>query len=85
MLDVEGVVLCPGKQGGVGLAGLVVGLGAISESLLYITQDFLVLILNFAVTLEGNLEGADHSLDAMGVGVDGLKNFLLRWIHLVKY
>jgi hypothetical protein len=77
VLDVERVVLGPGKEGGVGLARSVFSVSAISEGFLHITQGFLVLIRDLAVTLERNLEGADHSLDAMGVRVDGLKNFIL--------
>lgn len=83
MLNVERVVLGPGKQGGVGLACFVVCLGGISESFLHITQCFLVLIGYLAVTLERNLEGTDHGLNAMRVGLDGLKNFILCRIHLV--
>ena len=83
VLGIEGVVLGPGEEGRVGLAGLVLGLCAIGEGLLHVAEGLLVPIGYLAVTLERNLEGTNHSLDAVGVGVDGLKNVILRWIYLV--
>ena len=83
MLGVEGVVLGPGEEGRVGLAGLVVGLRAVSEGLLHVAEGLLVPVGYLAVTLERNLEGAHHSLDAVGVRVDGLKDVILRGIYLV--
>ena len=65
MLDEKWVVLGPGEQSRVGLAGFVLRVGAVSEGFLHFTQGFLVLIRDLAVTLERNLEGADHSLDAV--------------------
>jgi hypothetical protein len=57
--------------------------GAVSEGLLHFTQGFLVLVRDLAVTLERNLEGAHHSLDAVGVRVDGLQDLFLGRIYLV--
>lgn len=84
VLDVKGEVLGPGEECGVGLAGSVVGVGAVSECLLDVPEHLLVLVPEVVVALEGDLEGADHGLDAVRVRVDGVEDVVLRGVHLVQ-
>lgn len=55
VLDVEGEVLGPCEQCGVGLARFVVGLGAVGKCLLHFTQDFFVFVKDISVCFKGDL------------------------------
>ena len=65
MLEVEGEVLGPGKEGRIRLAELVVGKGLIGEGLLNVLERFSRSFDNIIIDLEARSHCVDHLLSKM--------------------
>ena len=65
MLEVEGEVLGPGKEGGIRLAELVVGKGLIGEGLLNVLERFSRSFDYIIIDLEARSHCVDHLLSQM--------------------
>ena len=76
MLEVEGEVLGPGKEGRIRLAELVVGKGLIGEGLLNVLERFSRSFDYIIIDLEARSHCVDHLLSQMRVGLEVISSLL---------